>query len=111
MAVKLANPEIMQDRDLLARARDEARLMSQLSHDHVVRVHALTEVEGRAAVLMEFIEGVDCTKLMLHEHPDAMPPTVAGGIVERAASALHAAWTTTRLHTCYSTLHISIGTT
>ena len=94
MAVKLANPEIMQDRDLLARARDEARLMSQLSHDHVVRVHALTEVEGRAAVLMEFIEGVDCTRLMLHEHPGAMPPTVAGGIVERAASALHAAWTT-----------------
>ena len=94
MAVKLANAEIMADADLLARARDEARLMSQLNHDHVVRVHALTEIEGRAAVLMEYIEGVDCSQLLLASHPQGLPPTVAGGIIERAASALHAAWTT-----------------
>ena len=40
MAVKLLHEEFARDNQLAARARDEARLMSQLNHDHVVKVHA-----------------------------------------------------------------------
>ena len=96
MAVKLLHEALAKDSDLAARARDEARLMSQLNHDHVVKVHALTELEGRSAVLMEFVEGIDCTALLSdcrERGEPGLPVTVAAAIVERAAGALHAAWT------------------
>ncbi len=98
MAVKLLHEALAQDADLAARARDEARLMSQLSHDHEVKVHALTEIDGRAAVLMEYVEGIDCTALLAdcrQRGEPGLPLTIAAAIVERSASALHAAWTNT----------------
>lgn len=97
MAVKLLHEEFARDNQLAARARDEARLMSQLNHDHVVKVHALTQVGERAAVLMEYVEGVDGAALLdaadrAKEH--GLPPRVCAAIIEHSASALHAAWTT-----------------
>ncbi|MCP4803915.1 MAG: protein kinase [Proteobacteria bacterium] len=97
MALKLLHEELMNDADLVARARDEARLMSQLNHDHVVKVHALTTLSGRAAVLMEYVEGIDCTALLnaaRQSGEPGLPITVGLAIVERSAAALHAAWTT-----------------
>ncbi len=96
MAVKLLHEELMQDEELVARARDEARLMSQLNHDHVVKVHALTRLSGRSAVLMEYVEGIDCTALLAdcrRRGEPGLPLPIAVAITERAASALHAAWT------------------
>jgi len=95
MAVKLLHGELGLDPELQARARDEARLLAQVNHDNVVKVFGLTEVDGRVAVLMEFVEGVDCATLLLHSrrHSGAgMAPRVAARICECAASALHAAW-------------------
>ncbi|MCB9793469.1 MAG: serine/threonine protein kinase [Alphaproteobacteria bacterium] len=95
MAVKILHEEFANDQAIAARARDEARLMSQLNHDHVVKVHALTRIGGRAAVLMEYVEGIDCSALLGAAEAaggQGLPLTVAAGIVERAASALHAAW-------------------
>ena len=96
MAVKLLHEELMTDDELVARARDEARLMSQLNHDHVVKVHALTRLGGRSAVLMEYVEGIDCTALLAdcrQRGEPGLPLGIALAITERAASALHAAWT------------------
>lgn len=95
MAVKLLHEELMSDADLVARARDEARLMSQLNHDHVVKIHALTRLDGRAAVLMEYVEGIDCTALLNGARAagePGLPITIGLSIVERSASALSAAW-------------------
>lgn len=97
MAVKLLHEEFARDNQLAARARDEARLMSQLNHDHVVKVHALTQVGERAAVLMEYVEGVDGAALLDaadRAKERGLPPRVCAAIIEHSASALHAAWTT-----------------
>ncbi|MCK6519648.1 serine/threonine protein kinase, partial [Myxococcota bacterium] len=97
MAVKLLHEEFARDSQLAARARDEARLMSQLNHDHVVKVHALTQVGERAAVLMEYVEGVDGAALLDaadRARERGLPPRVCAAIIEHSASALHAAWTT-----------------
>ena len=97
MAVKLLHEEFARDNQLAARARDEARLMSQLNHDHVVKVHALTQVGERAAVLMEYVEGVDGAALLDaadRARERGLPPRVCAAIIEHSASALHAAWTT-----------------
>lgn len=95
MAVKVLHRRLAEDPEMEARARDEARVMSLLNHDHVLKIHALTEMGGRSAVLMEYIEGIDVEALIeaSREAGDGgLPLTVAGAIVERAASALHAAW-------------------
>ena len=39
------------------RRRDEARLLAQLNHDHIVKVFDLLEIDGRPAVLMEYVPG------------------------------------------------------
>lgn len=90
-AIKLMHADLELDADLAARARDEARLMSQLHHDHVVAVHALTRLEDRWAVFMEYVQGIDAGAL-LSAAQGGLPPRVAVAMIERACAALDAAW-------------------
>jgi eukaryotic-like serine/threonine-protein kinase len=88
LAVKTLAPEISGDAELAARLRDEARLLALLNHDHVVRVHGLTEVEGNLAVLMEFVPGADLSEV------GPMPPRAVAEAIAAVAEALSAAWAT-----------------
>ena len=97
LAVKLLHESWANDSGIAARARDEARLMSQLNHDNVLKIYGLTRLSDRAAVLMEYVEGVDCRTMVVETARAAgdvrgLPPRVAAGIIERAAGALAAAW-------------------
>lgn len=97
LAVKVLDEKYIEDRGIAARARDEARLMSQLNHDHVVKVHGLTEIGRRAAVLMEYVEGIDCSALLQVSQQfgeGGLPVSVACQVTERTAAALDAAWNT-----------------
>jgi len=95
LAVKLLHERWATDTDIAARARDEARLMSQLNHDNVVRIHGLTHIGGRSAVLMEYVEGVDAGTLTQAGEPgQGLPLRVVAQIGEQVASALDAAWHT-----------------
>ncbi len=89
LAVKVLSVEMSADADVAARQRDEARLLARLNHDHIVRVMDLTELDGRPAVLMEYVEGVDCAELL---RKGALPVKAAVQICAAAASALDAAW-------------------
>ena len=91
IAVKVLNEELGGDLDIAGRQRDEARLLGQLNHDHIVKVIDLLDLDGRPAVLMEYVPGVDAGKL-LQQGP--IPPRAALEMVSAAASALHAAQTT-----------------
>ncbi|MBX2797343.1 MAG: protein kinase [Myxococcales bacterium] len=92
LAVKRLLPECSGDAELAARLKDEARLLALLQHDHVVRVHGLTRIDGGLAILMEPVHGVDLAQLV-KEGP--LPARVATSIVGAVADALDAAWTTT----------------
>jgi len=95
MAVKILHDARGAVPEIAARARDEARLLSQVNHDNVVKVFGLTEVQGRVALLMEYVEGVDCAALLFASRRQGgvgLPPRVAARICECAASALHMAW-------------------
>jgi hypothetical protein len=92
VAVKQLLPEWSRDLDLIARLKDEARLLALLQHDHVVRVHGLTRIDGNLAILMEPIDGTDLGQLVAAN--GALPPRVAVEIVEAVADALDAAWET-----------------
>ena len=95
LAVKVLHHERGLVPEIAARARDEARLLSQVNHDNVVKVFGLTEIRGRVAVLMEYVEGADCAALVLdsrRRYGGGLPPRIAARICECAASALHTAW-------------------
>lgn len=93
LAVKLIHERWAADTGIAARARDEARLMSQLNHDNVVRIHGLTRIGGRSAVLMEYVEGVDAGTLAAAGGPgDGLSLRIVARIGELVAAALDAAW-------------------
>jgi len=92
IAVKVLNEELGDEKDLVARQRDEARILAQLNHDHIVKVFDLSEIHGRPAVFMEYVAGVDAGELL---RKDPISPRAGLEISAAVASALHAAWATT----------------
>ena len=90
LAIKVLNKELGENQEVVGRQRDEARLLAQLNHDHIVKVFDLIEVEGRPAILMEYIPGVDANCL-LRQGP--IPARAVLEIAAATASALHAAYT------------------
>ena len=85
VAVKLVRDDVVQD-GMLERAIDEAHLLSRLSHPNVVAVEDLTHVDGRLAIISEFVDGVDLAEV------EAMPAPAALEMVAKVAEALQAAW-------------------
>ena len=91
VALKVLN-ENMQDLDeVLARLRDEARLLGMLRHRAIVRADRLVRLANRWAVVMEYVEGADLKRIV---SATTVPPGVAVEIVGEVAGALHAAWKT-----------------
>jgi len=90
LAIKILSEEMTAMADIAARQRDEARLLAQLNHDHIVKVWDLFEFEGRPAVLMEYVDGIDAN-LLLQQGP--LPPKVVLHIGAAVACALHSAQT------------------
>ncbi len=89
LAVKRLLPECSGDAELVGRLKDEARLLALLHHEHIVRVHGLTRIDGGLAILMEPVDGVDLACLV---GGGPVPARVAVDIVEAVADALDAAW-------------------
>ena len=92
LAVKRLLPEWTHDRDLVSRLRAEFKLLALLSHEHIVRVHGLTQLDGGLAILMEPVEGVDLGRIIARN--GALEPRVVLEIVSAVADALDAAWCT-----------------
>jgi serine/threonine protein kinase len=76
--------------------RDEARLLGLLHDDHVLKVLDLLQIEGRDAIVMEFVCGVDMNQVLEAGHrppPRALAEIGAtvSGALERAHRAVHPA--------------------
>lgn len=74
--------------------RDEARLLGWLRHRNIVDVMDLTTINGRVAVIMEYLEAVDL-KTVIQKHLDDnqwVPPRAALDLTAYVASALDAAY-------------------
>ena len=73
----------------VARVRDEARLLGLLQDEHILKVLELVRVQGRDAVMMEFVEGVDLAALISATEPP--PPRALAELGASVAGALHGA--------------------
>lgn len=64
VAVKFLRQELLKDKAVVQRLLAEARSARSLQHPSLVRLLGLTEIEGRKAAVMEFVEGFDLAALM-----------------------------------------------
>jgi len=94
VALKLLKPDWDAASDAARRLRDEARLLGRLRHRHIVKVDDLVRLEGRWAVVMEYVPGVDLERLLAwaNETAESVPPAAALEITGAMAQALDAAW-------------------
>ena len=56
-AVKVLPAELARDPDFVSRFRDEARVMAELRHPHIVQVHEMDCREGKYFLAMDYIPG------------------------------------------------------
>ena len=96
-AVKFLLPKFCADENVVARFRNEAKVMVQLDHPNIRQAYDYGELEGRPAIIMEYLEGDDLKTLMKggrrftgnelqrwwNQIVDALNYTHAEGIVHR----------------------------
>jgi DNA-binding NarL/FixJ family response regulator/tRNA A-37 threonylcarbamoyl transferase component Bud32 len=62
LVVKLLRPEIVSDKNALARFMEEYALVERIQSRHVARIYDHGDVDGHAYLVMEFFEGGDLNK-------------------------------------------------
>src|SRR5689334_24398532 len=72
VAVKVLRPELVADLQNLLRLKRELVLASRVSNEHVVRVHDIGEIEGRALISMDWVDGESLAQLLNRTH--CLPP-------------------------------------
>ncbi|MBN8614660.1 MAG: protein kinase [Deltaproteobacteria bacterium] len=63
VAIKVIRSDAPVSLEILERFRAEARTMARVSHPHVVRIHALGEVDGAPYIVMEHVPGTNLAQL------------------------------------------------
>lgn len=89
VALKVLNQPPDDDVSMLARLRDEARILAWLCHPNIVEVHRLLEKDERPVVVMEYVPGASILELV--ERWGALPLPVAITVAHQVAQALEAA--------------------
>ena len=93
VAVKLLRGHFATDTDIVSRLKDEARLLGQLRHPAIVQADDLVELQGRLAIVMEYVPGCNLNWLLsTRNNPEPIPASVALTIIRRIAEAMEAAW-------------------
>jgi eukaryotic-like serine/threonine-protein kinase len=90
VAIKVLLEKFLENEELIARLLQEARLASSIGHQNIVDVTDFgTTRDGRAFVVMEFLEGEPLSELIMRDAP--LPVERSLAIVKQIASALGAA--------------------
>ena len=94
VAVKVLKERWVDTSDVMDRTRDEAQLLASLQHQNILRVEAITEIDERPAIIMEFVHGIDLSQLLeaAEQRNLQIPFRAVYEIAEGIASALAAAW-------------------
>ncbi|MBI2394420.1 MAG: serine/threonine protein kinase [Deltaproteobacteria bacterium] len=87
VALKVIQPELAADPELLERFRREARALESLRSEHIVRVHEVVEIEGSGpCMVMELLDGEDLDHVLDTDGPLPIGDAVAA--VRQACEAI-----------------------
>jgi len=94
VAVKIVLQDHAEKEMFISRMRDEARLLGLLQDDHVLKVIDLLNINGRDAIVMEYIAGVDLSAAISAKNLPSVRATleigaIVAGTLERAHQAQH----------------------
>jgi serine/threonine-protein kinase len=90
VAVKVLQPSLASDPELVGRFRNEARAAARLSHPNIVSVHDWgSEDERTYYMVMEYVSGTDLRDLLVSR--GSIDPTHAASIMAAACEALSVA--------------------
>lgn len=94
VAIKLLHSKWSSHDEVVKRTRDEARVLGRIRHQHIVKVEDLTSIEGKCAIVMEYLEGVDLKWMstFLKEKNLEFARAALFEIILAVASALDAAY-------------------
>lgn len=90
VALKVLRRDLDPRGQAVQRLRDEGRMLARLNHPTILRVHDLVVLEGRIALITEFVDGQDLGELLRAEAPPSARALVE--VLGHVASALDAAW-------------------
>ncbi len=92
VALKVLRADLAMSDVAVQRLRDEGKLLARVRHPAIVVVHDLLELDGRVALVTEYVRGQDLGECL--DDPD--PPSLRAmlEICGQVAGALHAAWST-----------------
>ena len=91
VAIKVIRREFLNDKETVTLFFDEAKLVADLVHPHIVQVYNLAEYKGRYFVVMEYVHGMNARDVMLR-HLDqgrSIPTDIAAFIVSRICRGLY----------------------
>lgn len=91
-ALKVLKQHFSSHDKVLARSRDEARMLAAMNHPNILEVHDTFDVDGRPIIVMEWVQGCSLEALM-ECSIGGLPCATALEIVRQAAVALDAAYT------------------
>ncbi len=89
VAVKVLHENLDPHSQPVQRLKDEAHLLAALNHPTIVRVNDLVFLEGRIALVTEYVDGADLETFFEGER---LPHRALIEVTERVAEALHVAW-------------------
>ncbi len=72
-ALKILPAGLAQNKGFVARFYDEARVMADLHHPHIVQVHQMSQAEGVYFLVMDYVTGPEGKPLSLHEYLKQQP--------------------------------------
>lgn len=87
VALKVLNADLSDAGTVAQRLRDEARLLGRIRHRAVVHVDGLVRLDDRWTIVMEYVDGVDLSRLLVRQGP--APTRPAFELAGEVASALH----------------------
>jgi tetratricopeptide (TPR) repeat protein len=86
VAIKVIRPEFASDLSSLLRLKREIVLASRVSGSHVVRVYEFGEIDGKALIAMDWVDGENLAALLARVH--SVPPSQACDFAAQIGTAL-----------------------
>jgi serine/threonine protein kinase len=91
VAIKRLHSRFAEDRDVIAMLQDEARLVSELTHQNICGVHDLGRVEDTYYIAMDFVDGENLARVMRRANKEfarALPYSASLFIMREMLSGL-----------------------